>query len=105
MSYKWPSPMFKATELFAQAKDGKEKLTLYHPKLHAFMSHMLDPGVTDKSSPMAEMIINLPKKVQRTTTSWKKEAITVDGTNIILLEFTAYQNELFIEEAATTIEF
>jgi hypothetical protein len=105
MRYTWPSAMYKAAELFAQARDGKEKLSLYHPKVHAFMSHLLDSGVTEKSSPIAEMIIDLPKKIQRTTTSWKKEAVISNETNIILLEFTAYQKELFIEEADTTINF
>lgn len=103
--YVWPTAIYKAIELFENAKNGREKLSIQHPKVHAFVLNALDCGVTSKSNPPAEIIIDLPQKVQRVPSSWKKEAIVSGDTNIVLLEFSAYQKSLVIDDADTSINF
>lgn len=103
--YTWPTAIYRAAELFEKAINEKGKLSIQHPKVHAFVANALENGVSSHSIPKGEIIVDLPQKVQRIPSSWKKEAMTVNGTQIILLEFSAYQKSLIIDDADTSITF
>lgn len=103
--YVWPTAIYKAAELFATAKHGNAVISMHNTKVHSFVSNALRNGVSVNSEPRGEVEISLPRKVQRIPSSWKKEAISVDGTNIVLLEFSAECNEIFIVDADTSINF
>lgn len=104
ITYIWPTPIFTATELFDNAIK-KKQITIEHPKVHAFISHLLDSSITEKSSPQGEINIDLPLRVKRDTGSFAKEAIKVNDTKIIYLEFMAYQKTVVIHDADTSINF
>lgn len=105
IKYTWPTAIYNAVQLFEKAKVGDKKISIQHPKVHSFVSNALQSGVTDNSNPQAEIIVDLPQKVQRNTTSLKKEAININDTKIILLELSAYQKSLIFDNADTSINF
>lgn len=106
ITYEWPPVMFKANKLFEKsfANNGR-KLVLSHPKVHAFVSHLLESGVTENSTLYAERNIELPRKIQRENDSWSMEKVVVDDTKMILLEFSAFQKNLIINDADTSLDF
>lgn len=63
--YYWPQVMFKANELFSKsnASNGR-KLVMSHQKVHSFVSHLNNSGVTEKSTLQTEITVELPKKIQ-----------------------------------------
>lgn len=102
--YVWPAALYTPSLLFAQAtKDGQ--LQQSDPKVLAFTSQMLRDGYTENSLPSGNITIELPCQVKREINSFKYEALTVDGTNIVLLEFTVYKKSLFVDDADTTLNF
>lgn len=105
-SHEWPEVMFKANELFSKSTvDKVNKITLPHPKIYSFMSHLNKSGVTEKSTLHSNITINLPQKVQRENGSWSMEKVLVSDTKMILLEFSAYQKTLIINDADTSLDF
>lgn len=103
--YSWPTAIFRAAELFQKARDGNLLLSMQHPKVNAFVANTLENGISYNSSPTGEIAIQLPSKVQRNPGTWKKEALTMNETKIILLEFSAQPKEIIIEDADTSIVF
>lgn len=106
VTYDWPEVLFRSDELFSKSKtsDGK-KLPMSHQKVHSFVSHLNDSGVTQKSSLKSTITINLPERVQRENDSWTMEKVVVSDTKIIILEFSAFQKSLIIEDADTSLDF
>lgn len=106
IKYEWPEVMFKANDLFSKsnAANGR-KLTMSHPKVHSFVSHLNNSGVTENSTLEGEININLPKKILRENDSWTMEKVVVSGTQMILLEFSAFQKSLIINDADTSLDF
>lgn len=104
VTYVWPAPMYSPAVLFAN-KLANRTLTLSHPKIHSFATRLLECGFSEKSTPTGTIVIRLPMKVQRENDTWTKEGIKCDESNIVLLEFKAYQKKLFIEDADTSITF
>lgn len=105
IKYTWPTAMYKAAELFEKAKNGTAKLSIQHPKVHSFVARALESGVTGKSAPQGEIIIDLPQKVQRNSSTWKKETISMDETKIILLEFSAIEKSIITDDADMSLNF
>lgn len=104
--YEWPEVMFKATQLFSKSTvDKVNKITSSHPKIHSFISHLNKSGVTEKSTLHSNITINLPQKVQRENDSWSMEKVLVSDTKMILLEFSAYQKTLILNDADTSLDF
>lgn len=106
ITYDWPEVMMKANELFSKstANNGR-KLSMSHPKVHSFISHLHDSGVTENSKLSAEIAINFPKKVQRENSTWSAEKVVVSDTKMIILEFSAYQKSLIINDTDTSLDF
>lgn len=85
--YVWPSAMYTPTQLFHNELTRDENaMTVNHPKLHTFVTHLLEKGITEESRPRGTLSITLPKKVRRELDSWTKEEVQ---SNIFLLQFTA----------------
>lgn len=104
VSYIWPKAIFQAKTLFA-AEITKNELTLQHPKVHSFVSNLMDFGITANSSPITQTTITLPCKVKRELGSYERKAIKVDGTNVLMMQFTAYQKSLLVDEADDSLNF
>ena len=106
IKYDWPEVMMKANELFGKsnASNGR-KLPMSHPKVHSFISHLHDCGVTENSKLPADIVINFPKKVQRENNTWSAEKVIVADTKMIILEFSAFQTSLIINDADTSLDF
>ncbi|XP_037034252.1 uncharacterized protein LOC119076386 [Bradysia coprophila] len=105
IKYEWPEVMFKANELFSKSNADGRKLLMNHPKVHSFVSYLNECGVTEKSSLQGDSIIDLPKKIQRENDSWTMEKVLVSDTKMILLEFSAFQKSLMINDADTSLDF
>lgn len=104
INYTWPSSITNPHELFAHELGNL--ITATHPKVHTLISHLLSSGVSLKSRPRGKVAIKLPERVQREVGSWVKHAIKgPDGSKIILMEFKAYQEDIIIKTADTTINF
>lgn len=101
ISYTWPKPMFSPELLFSK----KPNMPITHPKVHAFASRVLDCEFSEVSKPKGSMVVPLPIKVQRENGTWTKEGFKIEESNIILLEFKAYQKKLIIDDADTSITF
>lgn len=78
---------------------------MQNTKVHSFVANTLQNDVSLNSAPKGVVEISLPRKVQRIPSSWKKEAISVNDTKIILLEFSAEIKEIVIDDADTSIIF
>lgn len=106
ISYDWPEVLFRSNDLFSKSKtsDGRQ-LPMNHPKVHSFISHLNDSGVTQKSTLKSTITINLPERVQRENDSWSMEKVVVSDTKIIILEFSAFQKSLIIKDADTSLDF
>lgn len=105
VKYIWPTAMYKAVELFKHAREGPEKLTIYHPKIHSFAAHVEEHGISNSSSPQGEIVIELPQKVQRDPKTWKRVPVQENNTNIMLLEFDTFQKSLLVDDADTSMNF
>lgn len=77
IKYEWPSVMFKPNVLFDKSVSNGRKLSLNHPKVHAFASHLLNSGVTENSTLRSERNIVLPRKIQQEMDSWTTEKVIV----------------------------
>lgn len=104
INYVWPQEFYKSAELFKGAIKAKE-ISAEHPKIQAFVSHMINSGITEKSLPQAMMTIQLPCKVKRQIGSCTKNALSINETKLIMLEFTAYQKALLVDDADTSLNF
>lgn len=108
-NYTWPTPIFNASELFAEELNHPNlgrRLTMNHPKIHSLTTHLLQLGITENSSPKGQTTISLPLKVQREVGSWNKKAIKRDdGNMIILLQLKGFQENITIRDADTAIDF
>lgn len=104
INYTWPKEFYNSTDLFKQSIADKE-ISAEHPKVHAFVSNWVTAGITENSQPKGKITINLPCKVKREIGSWVKKAMTVNNTNLIMLEFTAYQKALLVNDADTSLNF
>lgn len=98
VTYKWPVALYNTNELFK----GVSKV---HPKVHSFLSHMLDSGITEKSNPQGAVTIKLPCRVKREIDSFSKNAVKSKDTKVVVLEFAAYQKTTIIDDADTSINF
>lgn len=105
IKYTWPTAIYKATELFEKAKRDGLRLSIQDPKVHCFVANALQSGVTGNSNPQGEIIIDLPQRVQRHTSTWKKEGFLVNQASILMLEFSAYEKDLVIDDADTSVKF
>lgn len=106
IKYEWPDVMFKAKKMFEKSTaDNGRKLSLSHPKVHAFVSHLLDSGVTENSTLHGDITVDLPRQIQRENDSWSMEKVVIDDTKMIILEFSAYQKSLIINDADTSLDF
>lgn len=103
INYKWPNATFKADEFFS-ASIAAGRMSITDPKVHAFVSSLFDSGITTNSEPYGKIIINLPCPVKRETGSWVAEKVVVGDAKMLLLQFTAYQKSLFIDDIDTTIK-
>lgn len=105
VTYDWPEVMLNPNELFSKTINDGKKIAMSHPKIHSFMSHLHESGVTEKSSAQGGITITLPIKVQRENDSWSMEKVVISGTKMILLEFSAFQKELITNYANTSLDF
>lgn len=104
--YIWPTAIYKFEELFRKSKgDDGTPLSMNHPKVHAFVAHCLDNGVSRHSKPKGQIVIQLPEKVQRLPNSYKIESVNIDDTNIIQITFSAQPKAAVIETADRSIVF
>lgn len=104
--YIWPTAIYKFEELFRKSKDDDGKpINMNHPKVHAFVAHCLDNGVSRNSQPKGQIVIQLPEKVQRLPSSYKIESVNIDDTNIIQIRFSAQPKSAVIETADRSIVF
>lgn len=104
--YTWPTAIYRFGELFRKSKgDNGTPLGMNHPKVHAFVAHCLDNGVSRNSMPKGQIVVNLPEKVQRFPSTYKIEAVDIDGTNIVQVRFTAQPKAVVIETADRSIVF
>lgn len=107
--YTWPTSLFRAEELFQDEINSDNttiKIDVNHPKIYSYSSALLDLGITENTFPRGIIKIKLPVKVQKEIGTWKKKAVTrSNGTKIIILEFTGFQQQQIIDEADTTITF
>lgn len=104
IAYTWPHAIYDAT-IFYEEEIRKRKLTITHPKVHSFCTEMVKNGYSKKSKPEGRIVIKLPCKVMRQASSWTKEAKRIGDAQVAFLEFTAFQKEIFIEEADTSLQF
>lgn len=102
--YTWPRAIFEASIIFEE-EIRKKRFSLTHPKVHAFCTEMVKNGYSTKSEPQGRIVVKLPCKVMRQASSWTKEAKSVGDAKFAFLEFTAFQKEIFIEEADTSLKF
>lgn len=102
--YTWPRAIYDSTTIFEE-EIRKKTLSFTHPKVHAFCIEMVKNGYSKKSEPQGRIVIKLPCKVMRQASSWTKEARSIGATKFAFLEFTAFQKEIFIEEADTSLKF
>ncbi len=98
VKFTWPSAMHNSAEMFRQLI--REKVVpKHHPMIHSFASTMLDAGLTENSTPEGQLIIPLPRQVRREVSSYTMTKISIDTTRIMFSKFTAYQNDVIIEQA------
>ncbi len=98
ITYKWPTALYRSSDLFKDL--GKSD-----PKVHSFISHMLNSEITEKSNPEGSMTIILPCRVKRETNSYSKTAVKSNDTKIVVLEFESYQKSKIVDDADNTIKF
>lgn len=98
ISYQWPVALYKPNEMF---KDVAKS----HPKVHSFISHMLELDITEKSNPQGGITIILPCRVKREIDSYTKTTVKFNETKIVVLEFQSYQKPKIIDDADNTINF
>lgn len=104
VKFSWPKAIHNPAELFNQAIRSKT-LSMQHPMVHAMASTMLDSGLTANSTPEGQWVIHLPCKVRREVSSYSMEKMKVETARIMFLKFTAYQNDIIIEQANRTMTF
>lgn len=101
IKYVWPGPIFNPKELFFSESSSQGC-----PKIHSLYTYLLSRGITSASRPKGKVEITLPIRVQREIETWKKHAIKCgDGTQIVLLEFQAFQENAIIKHADTSLSF
>lgn len=107
IGYTWPSSIYTAHQMFNnELTDEINPITIDHPKIHAFRTRLLELNLSENSRPRGSVTINLPIKVQRDSGTWKKSGKKCSAdAKIAMLEFRAYQREIFIAEADTSINF
>lgn len=105
VNYLWPKAIYDPKLLFENAVINGKKIPMDHPKIHAFTSHLLELGITEKSNPKGKIIIDLPTQVQREVGTWSKSGLTINETKIVVLEFKAFTKTRIIDDADTTIRF
>ncbi|KAJ6642478.1 Death-inducer obliterator 1 [Pseudolycoriella hygida] len=76
IKYDWPELMMKPSELFSQSRKNGRKIAMDHPKVHSFLSHLHNSGVTENSTLRGDLTIQLPRKVQRENQTWSMEKIS-----------------------------
>lgn len=105
INYLWPESIYNAKSLFHD-EIADLSISTNHPKIHSLTSALLKAGITSNSNPRGKIRISLPTKIQREVGSWAKKAKTkLDGSKIVVLEFTGFQEKLIIKEADTRIIF
>lgn len=109
INYVWPSVTFNPKELFADELNNsnlKSRISLNHPKIHAFKSYLLNCGITENSKPKGRLTVKLPIQVQRENGTWTKKGVQKDdGTRIVMLELKGYQECIIIKDADKSIQF
>lgn len=105
INYEWPVVKMKASDLFSKTNANGRKITTSNPKVHSFISHLHNSGVTEKSMICSEVIVTLPQKIQSEEDSWNMEKVIVSDTKMIILEFSAFQKSLLINDADISLDF
>lgn len=105
ITYVWPTALCSAEELFDEKLKGNNAISVDHPKIHAFTSRLLECELTKNSLPQATITIDLPTKVLRENGTWSKSGVKCGDSRIALLEFQAFQKNVVIENADTSITF
>lgn len=109
LNYSWPNAIFNGKELFSDElkyPNTNKSVTLSHPKIHSFTSGLIERGITENTIPRGSITVTLPMTVQREVGTWTKKAISKeDGTQIVLLQFRGYQQNIIINDADTSIHF
>lgn len=104
INFIWPKAIFQPAVLFREKIDGG-LLKITDPIAHAFGATMIREGLTDSSKPRGQIIVELPRKVRREPSSWTFESIKEAGGSVCFIRFTAYVNEIFVQEADTAFNF
>lgn len=102
IKYTWPISMYTPDLLF-----GKRAATMpmTHPQIHSLSSHLIKQGFSSKSRPHGSIVMDLPVKVQREVGTWSYEGVIINGADIVLCEFKAFQKKLIIDDADTSVVF
>ncbi|KAJ6647751.1 hypothetical protein Bhyg_02974 [Pseudolycoriella hygida] len=101
----WSTAIYKYQELFMKSEDDDgAPLSMNHPKVHTFVNHCLDNGMSRNSMPRGRIDIQLPEKVHLLPDTYKVEAVAIRDTNIHI-RFSAQPKSVVIETAYRSIVF
>lgn len=84
MSYAWPPAMYTPEIMF-------EGIPKTDPMVQAFISHLLQLGITEKTAPpRGSITVKLPCRVQREVSEFKNCMVKSDDTELLIMKFVAY---------------
>lgn len=102
--FTWPNALIDPAIMFEE-KLKSNATSMHHPMIHAMTTKLLQTGITEGKLPRGEWKIPLPIKVRREVTSYSMSKIVRGSAKILFLRFTAYQNDVIIENANRTMRF
>lgn len=77
-----------------------------HPKIHAMTTFLLKNNITENTIPKGKIFIRLPIRVQREVGTWTAKPVKkADGSKVLLIELTGFQESFIIKDAYTKINF
>lgn len=108
ITYIWPRALFNAQQLFESEINNinDDGIPITHPKIYSMTSMLLKCGITETSPPKGKIFVKLPIRVQREVGSWVAKPVKIeDGTRILLIKLTGFQNNIIIKDSFGKINF
>jgi hypothetical protein len=107
IGFTWPTPIFKAKELFPKSSI---QTTLPNElarelKINSLKTALLSAGITENSSPKGSIVVELPIRVQTESGTWTRSGIKEGENRTMILEFKGYQDQTSINEQDTSFSF
>lgn len=106
VEYVWPPVLLNPRTLFKNVTlENGARISMEHPKVYAYQNRLAEIELSTKSRPGASLIIPLPIRVQRELGTYRSQALECGDTEIVMIDFTAFQNKKVISDADNNIAF